>query len=52
MPLSSGGGGGVPSLTGSPLTGWYVSPDELARSAKEFLKIDAPERSAVAAPQF
>lgn len=38
---------GVTYCTGSPLTGWYVSPDELACSAK-VLKIDTPERSAVA----
>lgn len=33
VPLSSRG---VMSHTGSPLTGWYVRPDELARSAEEF----------------
>lgn len=33
VPLSSRG---VMSHTGSPLTGWYVRSDELARSAEEF----------------
>lgn len=34
------------------MTGWYVQPDELARSAKRGVKNSPFGRSAVASPQF